>query len=55
MSVALLFTAVMNLNVGTSATVPQHYPQLRFFLGDVRDGGRLRRALEGIDSGPPLH
>jgi UDP-N-acetylglucosamine 4,6-dehydratase (inverting) len=26
------------------------YPQLRFFLGDVRDASRLSRALEGIDS-----
>jgi UDP-N-acetylglucosamine 4,6-dehydratase/5-epimerase len=26
------------------------YPQLRLFLGDVRDRGRLRRALEGIDT-----
>jgi UDP-N-acetylglucosamine 4,6-dehydratase len=26
------------------------YPQLRFFLGDVRDRERLRRALEGIDT-----
>ena len=25
------------------------YPQLRFFLGDVRDRDRLRRALEGIE------
>ena len=25
------------------------YPQLRFFLGDIRDVDRLRRALEGID------
>ena len=25
------------------------YPQLRFFLGDVRSRDRLRRALEGID------
>ncbi len=25
------------------------YPQLRFFIGDVRDRERLRRALEGID------
>ena len=25
------------------------YPQLRFFLGDVRDRDRLRRALEDID------
>ncbi len=26
------------------------YPQLRFFLGDVRDRDRLRRALEGVDT-----
>ena len=26
------------------------YPQLRFFLGNVRDRDRLRRALEGIDT-----
>ncbi len=26
------------------------YPQLRFFLGDVRDGDRLRRALEQINT-----
>jgi len=26
------------------------FPQLRFFLGDVRDRERLRRALEGIDT-----
>jgi len=25
------------------------YPQLRFFIGDVRDGARLNRACEGID------
>lgn len=25
------------------------YPQLRFFIGDVRDGSRLNRACEGID------
>jgi len=25
------------------------YPQLRFFIGDVRDAGRLNRACEGID------
>lgn len=25
------------------------YPQVRFFLGDVRDKDRLRRAMEGID------
>ena len=28
----------------------QKYPMLRFFLGDVRDRDRLRRALEGIDT-----
>ncbi len=27
----------------------EKYPQLRFFIGDVRDGERLRRACEGID------
>ena len=26
------------------------YPQLRFFLGDIRDRERLRRALEGIET-----
>jgi UDP-N-acetylglucosamine 4,6-dehydratase/5-epimerase len=26
------------------------FPSLRFFLGDVRDADRLRRALEGIDT-----
>ncbi|MFZ4405412.1 MAG: UDP-N-acetylglucosamine 4,6-dehydratase (inverting), partial [Pseudobdellovibrionaceae bacterium] len=25
------------------------YPQVRFFIGDVRDGQRLKRACEGID------
>ena len=28
----------------------EHFPQLRFFLGDVRDSQRLRRALEGCDT-----
>lgn len=28
---------------------PQHHPCLRYFIGDVRDQDRLRRALEGID------
>jgi UDP-N-acetylglucosamine 4,6-dehydratase/5-epimerase len=27
----------------------QKYPQMRFFIGDVRDAPRLRRACEGID------
>ena len=26
------------------------YPALRYFIGDVRDGARTRRALEGIDT-----
>ena len=26
-----------------------HYPALRYFIGDVRDADRLRRAMEGID------
>ena len=30
---------------------PEHtYPQLRFFLGDIRDFHRLKLALEGIDT-----
>jgi len=29
---------------------PGQYPGLRYFIGDVRDGPRLRRALEGIDT-----
>ena len=29
---------------------PDKFPQLRFFLGDIRDQERLRRALEGIDT-----
>lgn len=27
----------------------REYPQMRFFIGDVRDGERLKRACEGID------
>ena len=27
----------------------EKYPQLRFFIGDVRDGARFKRACEGID------
>ena len=26
------------------------YPNVRFFIGDVRDGARLKRACEGIDT-----
>lgn len=33
-----------------SQQFPTHkYPQLRFFIGDVRDAERVRRACEGID------
>jgi UDP-N-acetylglucosamine 4,6-dehydratase/5-epimerase len=28
----------------------EKYPAIRFFLGDVRDQQRLKRALEGIDT-----
>lgn len=28
---------------------PQRYPALRYFVGDVRDAERLRRALRGVD------
>lgn len=28
---------------------PEKYPQLRYFIGDVRDRDRLQRAMEGID------
>ena len=28
----------------------KNYPQLRYFLGDIRDQNRLRRALNGIDT-----
>ena len=27
----------------------QKYPQMRYFIGDVRDGARLKRACEGVD------
>jgi FlaA1/EpsC-like NDP-sugar epimerase len=26
------------------------YPQMRYFIGDVRDATRLKRAMEGIDT-----
>ena len=28
---------------------PQDYPCMRYFIGDIRDQARLRRALEGVD------
>ncbi|MFA5583874.1 MAG: UDP-N-acetylglucosamine 4,6-dehydratase (inverting) [Bacteriovoracaceae bacterium] len=27
----------------------QKYPQVRYFIGDVRDGARMKRACEGVD------
>ena len=27
----------------------EKYPQMRYFIGDVRDGARLKRACEGVD------
>jgi UDP-N-acetylglucosamine 4,6-dehydratase (inverting) len=27
----------------------REYPQMRYFIGDVRDGARLKRACEGVD------
>ena len=29
---------------------PEQYPAIRYFIGDMRDRDRLRRALEGIDT-----
>ncbi|OPX34357.1 MAG: UDP-N-acetylglucosamine 4,6-dehydratase (inverting) [Desulfobacteraceae bacterium 4484_190.2] len=29
---------------------PEKYPQIRYFIGDVRDRNRLNRALDGIDT-----
>lgn len=29
---------------------PQDFPSIRFFIGDVRDGDRLKRAMEGMDT-----
>jgi UDP-N-acetylglucosamine 4,6-dehydratase len=28
---------------------PRDYPQLRYFIGDVRDAARVKRAVEGVD------
>ncbi|MEE8451908.1 MAG: polysaccharide biosynthesis protein, partial [Thermoguttaceae bacterium] len=28
---------------------PSRFPQIRYFIGDVRDASRLRRALSGMD------
>ena len=37
--------------MGTQQIYPQDkFPNLRFFLGDVRDKDRLRRAMEGIET-----
>src|SRR5687768_197312 len=33
-----------------SKTFSEHqYPQMRYFIGDVRDAARLKRACEGVD------
>jgi UDP-N-acetylglucosamine 4,6-dehydratase len=29
---------------------PDRFPNIRFFIGDVREKDRVRRALEGIDT-----
>jgi UDP-N-acetylglucosamine 4,6-dehydratase len=29
---------------------PEHYKSIRFFIGDVRDRDRLKRAMEGVDT-----
>ena len=31
------------------------YPNVRFFIGDVRDGGRFKRACENIQVIIPIH
>ena len=37
--------------MGATTKVPlEKYPQMRFFIGDIRDKVRLLRALEGIDT-----
>lgn len=28
---------------------PEEYPQIRFFIGDIRDEARIKRALNGVD------
>jgi len=33
----------------SQAFPPERYPQIRYFIGDVRDRDRLERAMEGID------
>ena len=36
--------------MAASELAREHTDRIRFFLGDVRDGDRLRRAMEGIDT-----
>ena len=49
---ALLFIAGTNSSSGSCSSFFRRssIPQLRFFLGDVRDRDRLRRASSGIDT-----
>jgi UDP-N-acetylglucosamine 4,6-dehydratase len=38
-----------HVDMGRTLFPTAKYPQLRYFVGDVRDPGRLKRALQGID------
>jgi UDP-N-acetylglucosamine 4,6-dehydratase len=38
-----------HVEMARSALCPSKHPQIRYFVGDVRDLSRLRRALRGVD------
>lgn len=38
-----------HVNMARTAFPPSRHPQIRYFVGDVRDHSRLKRALRGID------
>lgn len=38
-----------HVDMARSMFPPNEFPELRFFVGDVRDKNRLKRALQGID------
>jgi UDP-N-acetylglucosamine 4,6-dehydratase len=38
-----------HVDMARNVLPPSRYPQVRYFVGDVRDEARLRRALRGID------
>ena len=38
-----------HVNMARNLFPPNEYPQIRYFVGDVRDYDRLRRGLQGID------